>query len=55
MPAFTSSVSRVAAQYGLVMADLGARAGLCEDLLPLASAVTAIGFEPDPEEARRHT
>ena len=37
----------------IVLIDLGARGGLDEDLLPLASSVRSIGFEPDADEAKR--
>lgn len=30
--------------------DIGARGGFTEDLLPIAAAVDAVGFEPDPTE-----
>ena len=33
--------------------DVGARRGFTTDLLPIASAVDAVGFEPDREEADR--
>lgn len=33
--------------------DIGAREGITPDLLPLAPAVEAFGFEPDPEECAR--
>jgi len=33
--------------------DIGAREGITPDLLPLAPAVEAYGFEPDPDECAR--
>ncbi len=33
--------------------DIGAREGITRDLLPIARAVAAFGFEPDPEECAR--
>lgn len=33
--------------------DIGAREGITRDLLPIAPAVAAFGFEPDPEECAR--
>ena len=37
----------------IVALDIGARRGFTDDLLPLAAAVDAVGFEPDVEECSR--
>lgn len=39
----------VLADLGLVAVDVGARGGVVADLAPIAFAVDAVGFEPDPE------
>lgn len=39
----------------LVAADIGARGGVDEDMLPIAWATRVIGFEPEAEEAARLT
>ena len=33
--------------------DIGARQGFVADLLPIAAAVDAVGFEPDQDECER--
>jgi FkbM family methyltransferase len=52
-PRFPDKVCRFLARHEVVLVDVGARGGLDEDLLPLAAAVTAVGFEPEPAEALR--
>jgi FkbM family methyltransferase len=49
----SSGLGRVLADLELPCLDIGARRGFTADLLPLAFAVDAIGFEPDAEECRR--
>lgn len=44
---------KLVASLAPCVADLGARGGLDEDMLPIAWASHAVGFEPDPEEAGR--
>jgi len=39
--------------FPITCLDVGARGGITSDLLPLAPAVRAIGFEPDPDECAR--
>lgn len=46
-------MDRLVADASLCVADLGARGGLDEDMLAIAWACEVIGFEPDPEEAKR--
>lgn len=46
-------MDRLIADLAPSVADLGARGGLDEDMLPIAWAGHAIGFEPDPDEATR--
>lgn len=43
----------LAKRVGLTALDVGARGGVSNDLLPLASAVDYYGFEPDPAECDR--
>lgn len=50
---FTDRLLHAFRDAPLVVVDLGARGGLDEDLLALAPAAIAIGFEPDADEARR--
>jgi len=50
---FTKRLLDALSPSPLIVVDLGARGGLDEDLLALAPAVVAVGFEPDAEEARR--
>lgn len=49
----TAALLHHAAEYRITMLDLGARGGVDQDLVGLAPAVVAIGFEPDPDEAER--
>jgi FkbM family methyltransferase len=46
-------LGRVLADLRVTCLDVGARHGFTQDLLPLAPAVDAYGFEPDPEECER--
>jgi FkbM family methyltransferase len=46
-------LGRLLSDLHLTCLDVGARGGFVPDLLPLAGAVDAIGFEPDPEECSR--
>jgi len=46
-------LAEVLADLELTCLDIGARGGFTNDLLPLASAVHAVGFEPDGSECRR--
>lgn len=46
-------LGRVLADLRMTCLDVGSRGGFTEDLLPLAPAVDACGFEPDPEECER--
>ena len=48
-----SGLGRLLDDLSLVCLDVGARRGFTADLLPLARAVQAIGFEPDREECDR--
>jgi FkbM family methyltransferase len=50
---FSPQLVGVASQCPLVLADLGARGAVDEDLLPLAGITSVIGFEPDAAEAAR--
>jgi FkbM family methyltransferase len=54
-PAFLGSTDlyRILADLPMTCLDIGARGGFTADLLPLASSVDAVGFEPDPEECER--
>lgn len=47
------SLEHALGQDGLVMADIGARFGLDEDLACISSLVSALGFEPDAEEVEK--
>ena len=49
----TPEFRRLLADLPLTALDIGARRGFAEDLLPLAPAVDAIGFEPDADECAR--
>lgn len=49
----SSDLGRVLADLRMTCLDIGARGGFTKDLLPLAPAVDACGFEPDPEECER--
>ena len=44
---------RIARDHPLTYFDIGTRDGFQSDLLPLAFAVHAVGFEPEPEEFQR--
>ena len=43
-------LNRILGDLHLTCLDVGARRGFTDDLLPIAGAVEAVGFEPDPEE-----
>ncbi|MBI2925402.1 MAG: FkbM family methyltransferase [Verrucomicrobia bacterium] len=47
------ALGRVLADLRFKCLDIGARQGITRDLLPIASAVDACGFEPDPTECQR--
>lgn len=49
----SAAFARVLAERSLVALDIGARRGFVADLLPIAAAVDAIGFEPDAGECER--
>ena len=49
----SSAFGRVLVDRPLVAIDIGARRGFVEDLLPIAAAVDAVGFEPDEGECER--
>lgn len=49
----SAGFARVLADLPLKCLDIGARKGITADLLPLAPAVEAYGFEPDPQECER--
>ena len=49
----SAAFARALAERPLVALDIGARRGFVADLLPIAAAVDAIGFEPDEEECER--
>lgn len=49
----SAGFARVLADMPVVCLDIGARKGITADLLPLAPAVNACGFEPDPSECER--
>lgn len=51
--AYSPTLLQAVGDRGIVLADVGARGGFDEDLLPLGPAVDAIGFEPEPNEASR--
>lgn len=42
-------VGEIARRHPMVYADIGLRGGFQDDLHPMAFAVDAVGFEPDPE------
>jgi FkbM family methyltransferase len=46
-------LAKVLADLPMTCLDVGARDGIVEDLLPIAAAVDAYGFEPDTEECQR--
>lgn len=46
-------LATVARQHPLTYFDIGSRGGLQDDLSPIAFAVDAVGFEPDPAEYAR--
>lgn len=53
-PSFSGTlVEDLAIKLGITALDIGARRGFCEDLLPLAKAVDAVGFEADADECAR--
>ena len=53
-PAFGSrACARALGLVRLTCLDIGARAGFTRDLLPIASSVDAVAFEPDREECER--
>ncbi|MBL6931615.1 MAG: FkbM family methyltransferase [Rhodospirillales bacterium] len=47
------AIGRLARDHPLSYIDIGLRGGFQEDLSPLAFAVNAFGFEPDPQERAR--
>lgn len=47
------AVADVARLHPLTYVDVGCRGGFQRDLLPIAFAVNAVGFEPDPDELAR--
>ena len=49
----SAAFARALTERPLVALDIGARRGFVADLLPIASAVDAIGFEPDAGECER--
>jgi FkbM family methyltransferase len=49
----TTSLERMVADHRIGAIDVGSRGGFEADLLPIAWAVDALGFEPDPEEYAR--
>ena len=49
----SASFARALAERPFVALDIGARRGFVADLLPIAAAVDAIGFEPDEGECDR--
>ena len=49
----SASFGRALAERPFVALDIGARRGFIADLLPIAAAVDAIGFEPDEGECDR--
>lgn len=53
-PMFGSQLlGRIGADLEMTCLDVGARRGFTDDLLPIARAVDAVGFEPDAEECER--
>jgi|TARA_B110000967_G_C18820711_1_gene528535 FkbM family methyltransferase len=46
-------IANIARHYGLTYFDIGSRGGFQDDLYPIAFAVDAVGFEPDPVEFKR--
>jgi FkbM family methyltransferase len=49
----SSALFKVLADLPMTCLDIGSRHGFTKDLLPIAPAVDAYGFEPDPEECQR--
>lgn len=49
----SAPLGRLLLDYPLAALDVGARGGFKDDLLPIASAVDAYGFEPDRQECER--
>jgi FkbM family methyltransferase len=49
----SQKLGQVLADLDLMCIDIGARGGITKDLLPIASSVDAIGFEPDEQECQR--
>jgi FkbM family methyltransferase len=49
----SAGLGRVLADLQFTSLDIGARGGFTQDVLPLASAVDAVGFEPDAVECER--
>jgi FkbM family methyltransferase len=49
----SKQLGRVLSDLPMTCLDVGARGGFTRDLLPLAWAVSAFGFEPDAEECAR--
>ena len=49
----STTLGRLLVARPLVAMDIGARRGFVADLLPIAAAVDAIGFEPDKDECDR--
>jgi len=47
------AVADIARRHPLTYVDIGCRGGFQSDLLPIAFAVNAVGFEPDPDELAR--
>ena len=46
-------IANIARHYSLTYFDIGSRGGFQDDLHPIAFAVDAVGFEPDPAEFKR--
>ena len=49
----SAAFGRLLVERPLVAMDIGARRGFVADLLPIATAVDAVGFEPDQDECDR--
>ncbi len=49
----SDALTRLLSDLDLCIVDLGARDGVDEDMLAIATAIHVIGFEPDPVEAER--
>lgn len=52
-PNASSTLTRIIEDIELTCIDIGARHGFTDDLLTIASAVNAVGFEPDAAECAR--